>query len=132
MFEKIPPDRRIFLAFAIGVGVVGGYFLKQDNPTIGMLGGAGIAVFVVFAVLSAASGGDMNALLNAVRGVTDGMRPAKPAGLSGPEAAVYDALDALAQKVSTVEQRAKEGERTGDERRSELDRVRLELDRYRS
>src|SRR5688572_4867779 len=98
MFEKIPQDRRWFLVVAVLIGSAGGYFLKQSEPVIGSVVGAAIAALVIVIILSAASGGDMNALLNAVRGATDGMRPARPAGVSAPEGAVYDALDMLAQK----------------------------------
>src|SRR3954452_20218100 len=121
MFDKIPQDRRwVVLGLAALVGVGGGWYIsRQSDLATTLVTGALVAFGVTLIILNAAQGGDMNGLLNAVRGASDGVRPARPAGVSPAEGSVYDALDSLAQKVSGLDARSVSGERTADERKSE-------------
>src|SRR4051794_5816996 len=122
MLDKIPPDRRSYLFLAIGLGSGAGYWLERmHDPVQGAIAGLALALAVTWLVLSAAGGGDLAALLNATRNVGDGRLPARPVGVGRDEAALYDALDTLANKITTGETRAVTVERTSDERRSELE-----------
>jgi hypothetical protein len=128
MLDKIPPDRRLYLLIAAGIGIGGGYLLTGTEPR-GLFVGFGIAAACVAIILNAASGGDMNALLNALRGASEGMRPARPLGITPQETVVYDALDSLAQRLSALESKASNSERSSEDRKGELERLRSEIDR---
>ena len=128
MLEKIPPDRRIFLLVAIGIGAFAGWYLNHDQ---GVWIGGGAAVVIVAAVLSALGAGHVPALTQALRAASDGVRPVKPLGVNPHESAAFDAIDALAQRIGTIETRVSSAERNADERRGELERLRSDVEAAR-
>ena len=141
MFEKIPPDRRIYLLFAIAIGAGAGYYLKLNEGAV--VGGIA-ALGTVIVVLSAVGGGDLNNLLNAVRGAGDGMRAARPLARAPGDSALREhrcprpasgALPrrerALQERRGPLQERRRSQPGGADRHRNELERLRSDLDAAR-